>query len=197
MEHAALVPLWLKLAYGVSVPLIAIVYWRAYGPSNFLWLSDIALLCTALAVITENGLLASMPAVGVLPLELAWTLDFLAGGRLIGLAAYMFDPRYSRFLRALSLFHLALPPTLIWMLFRFGYDPTALVWQAIVTLAALGVSYGLTEPDKNINWVFGPGERPQKRLPPLLYLALELLVITAIMLAMHVLLERVFGTMPS
>ena len=29
-----------------------------------------------------------MPAVGVLALELGWAIDFLAGGRLIGLAAY-------------------------------------------------------------------------------------------------------------
>jgi hypothetical protein len=87
-EH---ISLWLTLAYGLAVPVIAVVYWRNYGPANFLWLSDIGLAFTLASLLTGNGLLASMPAVGVLPLELAWTIDFLAGGRVIGLAAYMFD----------------------------------------------------------------------------------------------------------
>jgi hypothetical protein len=46
------VPLWLKLAYGTAVSIIAVDYWRKYGPSNFLWLSDIALACTAVSVLT-------------------------------------------------------------------------------------------------------------------------------------------------
>lgn len=194
MEAVAAVPLWLKLGYGVSIVVIAAVYWREYGPSNFLWLSDIALALTALAVIFEYPLFASMPAIGVLPLELVWTVDFIAGGRLFGLAGYMFDPRYSLFLRALSLFHLALPPTLIWMLFRFGYDARALIWQLIVTWTALVVCYAFTAPDKNINWVFGPGTEPQKKMPPLRYLALLLLVQTfAVILPMHFLLSYLFG----
>jgi hypothetical protein len=127
------VPAWLKLGYGVATPVIGAVYWRHYGPRNFLWLSDLALASTALSVTTENRLLASMPAVGVLPLELAWNADFLSGGRLIGLAGYMFDHRLPLGLRALSLFHVALPPTLLWMLRRFGYDPRALPAQTALT----------------------------------------------------------------
>ena len=34
----------------------------------------------------------------------------------------------------------------------------------------------LTDPANNINWTFGPGTRPQKRLPPLLYLTLAMVV---------------------
>jgi hypothetical protein len=37
---------WLTLVYGLAVPVIAVVYWRAYGPTNFLWLSDIGLALT-------------------------------------------------------------------------------------------------------------------------------------------------------
>jgi hypothetical protein len=76
-----MVPLWLKIAYGVFVPFLIVVYWPRYGPSNFLWLSDIALFMIAGAVIFEMPLLASMPAVGVLPLEIFWTIDFLLLGR--------------------------------------------------------------------------------------------------------------------
>jgi hypothetical protein len=133
MLSSAHIPLWLTLAYGLAVPVIAVVYWRSYGPTNFLWLSDVALAFTSAALITGNPLLASMPAVGVLALELAWTADFLTGGRIIGLAAYMFDPKLPLYLRALSLFHLALPPTLVFLLYWLGYDRRALIYQTLLT----------------------------------------------------------------
>lgn len=192
MGADALIPLWLKLGYAALVAVIVVVYWRAYGPSNFLWLSDIALGCVALAVILESPLLASMPAVGVLPLEIIWTVDFLTAGRLIGLAGYMFDPKYTLFLRSLSLFHLALPPTILWMLWRFGYDARALPLQLAVTWASLWFCYLFTDRELNINWVFGPGEKPQARISPRLYFAAVLAVFTAIVLAMHFLLLWLF-----
>src|SRR5438874_7851822 len=114
------VPLALKLSYGLATPLIAAVYARCYGPTNFLWLSDIALGLTTGAVFTERALPASVAAVGVLPLEIAWNADFVSGGRLMSLAGYMFDRRLPLWLRGLSLFHAALPPTLIWLLRKFG-----------------------------------------------------------------------------
>ena len=168
------VPVALKLGYAVGTPVIAAVYWRSYGPKNFLWLSDLALASTALSVIIEKPLPASMAAVGVLPLEIAWNVDFASGGRAVGLAAYMFDARLPLGLRALSLFHVALPPTLWWMLRRFGYDRRALLLQTALTWTVLPASYALTTPKENINWVLGPGERPQQVMPPLLYLALEM-----------------------
>ena len=93
--------------------LVIVVYWRHSGPSNFLWLSDLGLACTVAAFVLESPLLASMPAVGILVLELAWTADFIAGGRLLGLAGYMFDASYPLYLRLLSLFHLATPPAVL------------------------------------------------------------------------------------
>lgn len=187
------VPLWLKLGYGVATPVIGGVYWRCYGPRNFLWLSDLALASTALSVTRESRLLASMPAVGALPLEFAWNADFLSGGRLLGLAGYMFDRRLPLGLRALSLFHVALPPTLLWMLRRFGYDRRALPAQAALTWTALSASYVLSRPEENINWVFGPGSKPQRTMPPLLYFGLEMVVLPlAVLLPMHMLLGRLF-----
>jgi hypothetical protein len=189
----ALVPIWLKLGYGVASPIIAGVYWRAYGPKNFLWLSDIALASTTLSVLGENRLLASMPAVGTLPLEAAWNIDFLSGGRALGLAGYMFDQNYPLGLRALSLFHVALPPTLLWLLARLGYDRRALRYQTALTWIVLPLAYGLTNPEDNINWVFGPGRRPQRTLPPLLYLALEMMLLPALaFLPTHLCLKRAF-----
>jgi hypothetical protein len=188
-----LVPLWLKVAYGVFVPLLIVVYWPRYGPSNFLWLSDIALFFAAAAVILESPLLASMPAVGVLPLEIFWTIDFILLGR-FGLTSYMFDAKYPLWLRAISLFHLALPPTLIWMLYKFGYDPRAYPAQVALTIVVLVFCYAFTDPEKNINWVYGPGEKPQRKISPRLYFAILVPVITlGVVTPMHFLLSWLFG----
>jgi hypothetical protein len=187
------IPLWLTVAYSLAVPVIVVVYWRTYGPTNFLWLSDIALGCTLAALLSGNPLLASMPAVGVLPLELAWTADFLARGRLIGLAAYMFDPKLPLYLRSLSIFHLALPPTLLFLLYRLGYDERALFYQIMLTWIVLIVTYVATDPKQNINWVFGPGRKPQRLLPPLVYLVLEMMIIPLVVfLPMHLILKSFF-----
>jgi hypothetical protein len=189
-EH---IPLWLTLAYGLTVPIVAVVYWRSYGPANFLWLSDVALGFTFAALLTGDRLVASMPAVGVLALELAWTIDFLTGGRIIGLAAYMFDTKLPLYLRALSLFHLALPPTLVFLLYRLGYDRRALIYQTLLTWIILLVTYVATEREQNINWVFGPGSKPQRLLPPPLYLALEMAALPLfVFLPTHLILARFF-----
>jgi hypothetical protein len=131
------VPVALKLGYGIATPVIAAVYARCYGVTNFLWLSDIALGLTTVAVITETALPASIAAVSVLPLEIAWNADFVSGGRLTGLAGYMFDRKLPFGLRALSLFHVALPPTLLWLLHKLGYDRRALAIQCAVSWTVL------------------------------------------------------------
>ncbi len=188
-----LIPLWLKVAYGLFVPFLIVIYWRRYGPSNFLWLSDIALFFTGAAVIFESSLLASMPAVGVLPLEIFWTIDFLLLGR-FGLTSYMFEKQYPLWLRAISLFHLALPPTLIWFLWNAGYDPLAYPIQLVLTVAVLTFCFLFTDPQKNINWVYGPGEKPQTKLAPLTYfLVLLVFIPVAVITPTHFMLYWLFG----
>jgi hypothetical protein len=62
-----------------------------------------------------------------------------------------------------------------------------------VTWAALGLSYALTEPAKNINWVFGPGREPQQMIPAIAYFAIEMAVIPAlVLLPTHLILKRLF-----
>jgi hypothetical protein len=39
-----MIPLWISLPYAMMVGVIVPVYWQTYGPTNFLWLSDIAVL---------------------------------------------------------------------------------------------------------------------------------------------------------
>jgi hypothetical protein len=58
----------------------------------------------------------------------------------------------------------------------------------------LAVSYVTTDPEENINWVFGPGSKPQQTLPPLLYLGLEMVALPLlVLLPTHLLLRYFFA----
>jgi hypothetical protein len=173
------------------------VYWYHYGPANFLWFSDLSLFLGLAALWLECPLLAGMAAVSVLLPELVWLVDFLVrlltGYQLIGLAAYMFDARLPRYLRALSLFHVPLPFFLLWLVGKLGYDRRAWLLQVALCWLVLLVSYFLTDPKENINWVFGPGTRPQNRLPSWLYLlAVMAFFPTCIYLPTHLVLQAIF-----
>jgi hypothetical protein len=192
-DGRAAYPAWARYSYALFVAVLVPAYWRAYGPGNFLWFSDIALFATLLALWTGSRLIASMMAVGVLPLELAWSADFLTGGNLIGLAAYMFDEELPLHLRGLSLFHLFVPAALIWMLLRQGYDPRALPAQTALAWLVLPASFLLTPPEDNINWVHGVGPDAQQILPPLPYLGLYMLLLPVLAyLPTHWALKRLF-----
>jgi hypothetical protein len=193
-----LIPLWVKAAWTAFVGLLVPSYLRAYGWTNFLWFSDVALLAMVPALWVESRLVASMMALAVVLPELAWNLDFLGrlltGRSVLGLAAYMFDSRLSVFLRALSLFHVVLPVLLVVMLHRLGYDPRALAFQTALGELVLLLSYLLTDPSKNINWVFGPGARPQKRLPAPVYLACVMVFFPlAVYWPAHLVFQRLFA----
>ena len=173
------------------------IYWRQYGPANFLWFSDIALLAMVPALWLENALLVSMMALSILFLELVWNADFwtrlVTGKSLVSLSAYMFDPNIPLFIRGLSLFHVALPILVVWLLYRLGYDRRALLWQTMVALVVMPISYLLTNPRENINWVYGLGEKPQHIMPEWLFvLSLMIGIPLLVYLPMHFLLGRIF-----
>jgi hypothetical protein len=192
------IPLWIKLAYTGLLVLILPVYATSYGWRNFLWFSDIALIGTGIALWLESPLVASMMAVAVLLPEVLWNVSYFArllfGLHVTDLAGYMFDREKPRFLRALSLFHVVLPIVMLWMLHRLGYDPRAPFAQTLLAWLVLPVTYAVVRPgDENINWVYGPGER-QKRLPPLVYLALVMLAYpVAIYVPTHFALNALFA----
>jgi len=127
-----------------------------------------------------------------------WELEdfavrLFARHELIGLTRYMFDPVNPLWIRGLSLFHLFLPGLLLWLLATLGYDPRALPAQALLSWVVLPVSYLVSAPEKNVNWVFGPAGRPQKRLPPRLYFSLVMLFFPAcVYLPSHALFQAVF-----
>jgi hypothetical protein len=192
------IPLWLKAVYTLFLCVLVPVYWRHWGPKNFLWFSDIALLTTAAALWLESPLLASMMTLAIGLPELAWNLDFFGrlctGRQLLGLSGYMFDRRRPRYLRALSLFHVALPVVLVWMIDRLGYDGRAWAWQSAVAVVVFAVTYWLTDPADNVNWVYGPGPTPQTWVPQWAYLAAVMVSFPLVLyLPVHLLLLRLFG----
>ena len=192
------VPLWIKVTYTLFLCVLVPVYWHGLGPTNFLWASDIALFITFVALWLESRLLNSMMAVGVLPFELAWGVDFLfeaiTGVHLTGMTQYMFNPELPLYLRGLSLYHLMLALVMVLLLFRLGYDRRALIAQSVLVWIVLPVTYLVADPADNINLVFGLGTEPQTVLPPLAYLGLEMILVPVIIcLPVHLVLRRLFA----
>jgi hypothetical protein len=192
------IPLWLKISYTLFVCLLVPVNWVQYGPGNFLWFSDVALLTGLPALWLESPLLASMTALAVVLLDLLWNVDFFvrlfSGVSLTGISGYMFDAKISPAIRAVSLFHIVMPVLFLWTVHRLGYDSRALFAQTLLAWIVLPLSYLLTDPAENVNRVYGFGEKPQKWMPPPLFVALLMgLFPMVVYLPAHLIFERVFG----
>ena len=182
------IPRWIKIIYTAFMAILVPIYWRDYGPTNFLYFCDIALFFTLAALWTEHPLLSSMPAVGILIPQALWIIDFLAGATghfPFGLTTYMYDANIPLFTRGLSFFHFWLPLLLLWMVWRIGYDRRAFWSWTILAWIVLFVCYFLMpgpSPDRddntpaNINYVFGmDGKAAQNWMAPHLYFAALLL----------------------
>ena len=199
--------MWVKLAYTVFVCVLVPYYLRTYGPTNFLYFCDVALLMALVAVWKEDALWASMPAVGILVPQALWMVDFVGGFlglHVVGMTAYMFDPGIPLFARGLSLFHFWLPLFLLWLMKRLGYDRRAFVaWTAIAWVLIL-VCYCLMpippaphdNPNLpvNINYVYGLSDaKPQQWMPPLVYLGLLVVGLPiCVFLPTHLILRKVY-----
>lgn len=190
------IPEWFKIAYGLAVLAFMVIYWQRYGPRNFLWFSDIALIGAVPAMWFESPLVSGTLACMVLLPEVLWNLDYalriVLKRRITGLTDYMFDASIPRWLRAVSLFHVPLPLVLIWLVAAYGYPAASLPAAAGAGAVTLALSYLLSSREKNINWVFGLG-RLQDRLPQPVYLGLLYIgFVLLVFLPTHWILMRVF-----
>jgi hypothetical protein len=122
----------------------------------------------------------------------------LLGWHAIGGTEYIFDPSVSLSHRILSLFHVPMPAFLLWGVWRLGYDRRAIFWQTAESVILLPVTYFLTRPEENVNWVYGPFEQVQQVVPTGVYLAFCLVAYPLVIyLPTHLLLAALFRARPS
>ncbi|HUJ33073.1 MAG TPA: hypothetical protein VLY23_17460 [Candidatus Acidoferrum sp.] len=171
-------------------------YWHAWGLANFLHLCDLAVILTCIGVWTDSALLISSQAVSSLLVDAAWTLDagwkIVAGHQLIGGTEYVFDPRVALWIRLLSLFHVALPPLLLWMISRTGYDRRGCGFQSAIALVAF-VAGRLANPAANINFSVRDPFWHRAWGPPAMHVGVSVLfMVIVVYLPTHLALKRFY-----
>lgn len=186
-QRPSRIPRWLTIAYSAFMAVLIPVYWQNYGPRNFLYFCDVALILTLVGIWIQSPLLISMQAIAIIIPQVFWVVDFAAHAflehGLTGVTDYMFDATRSPFLRGLSLFHGWMPFLLLYLVWRLGYDRRALVLQTILGTSVLLYCYFFTlappaPPDRpheavNVNYVFGPSDaRGQQWMPPWMWLGM-------------------------
>lgn len=190
------VPLWVKISYSLLAVVVLAVYWVKYSPANFLWFSDIAFFAMAYALWTDNRLISSMMAIGVLPLESLWVFSylsgfFLEGHAILGVGNYMFDDTLPLWLRALSLFHFPMIFAVIYMIRRRGYDTRALVPQVILAMIVIVMTHLWGIRADNVNMIYPPGDLA-RYIPQIWWSALmPAVLVGCVMLPMHKLLQNI------
>lgn len=203
--HPDKLPLSLKLAFTAFMAVLVPVYWTHYGPLNFLYFCDLALLLTLAGLWLESPLLVSMPAVGILAPQVLWLADFaanFAGIHLIGMTDYMFDAGKPLYLRGLSLFHGWLPLLLVFAVAKTGYDKRAFYAWTALAWSVMAVSFFfLPAPSAdaanavaNVNYVFGlSSTEPQSIMPAWAWFSGMLIALPALLVApVHLALARLF-----
>jgi len=208
------IPLAVKVLYTAFVSVLVPVYLHYYGPTNFLYVCDVAALMTLAALWLESSLLASMALVGILLPQLLWQVDFVGGlfGHYpVGLTKYMDDAFQSPemfLLRGLSFFHFWLPLLLLYAVWQLGYDRRAFAGWTALAVPLLLVCYFLLPPPPppadnpklpvNINYVYGlSDDAPQQWMPPLAWLGLLLVGLPlAVFFPTHLLLKWLFRSPP-
>ncbi len=196
-SQARRIPLAVKLGYLLWMAIWVPVYWVFNGPENFLWLCDLANIILLFALCLESPLLMSSQAAGVLLIQFVWVVDFLSawllGSHLTGGTEYMFDSGQPRWLRAMSLFHIVIPPLLLWGVYRLGYDHRGWKLQTMIAWLLLPASYLLTGPALNINWVWQPFGLTQSLMPPRTFVLFMMLAYPVIVVfPTHLLLSHWF-----
>ena len=196
----AVIPIWLKLLTTLGTAIIVVIYWRKYGPGNLLWFCDLTLILLVPAVWLESVLLASLAALLVLLPLVAWTLLLMirlaTGWREAGLLDYMFESERPWLLRLLSLFHVPLAALLIYLLAVLGYDARALPLAGLSVAVVLPLTWWLTPPSRNVNWVHGiGGEGTRQQSMPAWAFLLGLVTAAALLIHLpsHWLLGHLFS----
>ena len=173
------IPLALKIAWTIFVLIWAPIYWKQYGPQNFLYYCDLGNLLILLGLWTESRLIISWQAVGLLVVQTLYVVDLLgallSGRYVFGGTEYMFDPAIPIPVRAVGLYHAVVPVLLLWAVRRLGYDARAWKWQTVLMLIVAPINF-FWRPAYNVNLVRGIGHE-QHLMPAWLYFIGYLIVV--------------------
>lgn len=166
---------WLALGWlAIYLPSYAI----AYGFTNFLFLCNLGVMLTAVAILGESRWLLASQAIAAPVIGIAWGLDagwrLFIGRHLYGGTEYMWDPQYPLFTRLLSLYHLAWPVLVVVLVRRVGYDRRGWRLQSAIAAAAIILCRLFTPPADNINFAFVDPIFGRAFAPPLLHVAIVL-----------------------
>lgn len=172
-------------------------YQSAYGTRNFLFLCNIGVILTAIGLIARSRLLLSSQAVAAPVVALVWALDvgwkLATGDFLFGGASYMWDSAYPLFARLLSLYHVAWPLLLWYVLRHTGYDPRGWPLQAVIAALAIVAGRLLAPAVENVNFAWADPFFGRQFGPAALHLAFCWALLSGVAYgATHWLLRRTF-----
>lgn len=178
------------------------VYQSAYGVLNFLFLCNIGVILTALALIVRSRLLIASQAVAAPVIALAWMVDagwrLVTGDFLYGATAYMWDPAYPLPARLLSLYHIVWPLLLWAILRRVGYDPRGWAVQAVIAALAILAGRWLAPAADNVNFAWVDPFLGRQLGPPAVHLLVCWAVLAGVAYgATHWALKRSFRGRPA
>ena len=167
---------------GLVFAALAAIAWfvslRYYGPANLLWFSNLGVAALAVGLLGGWPLITSAAATGLLAVEIVWGVDFLlrliVGGPVLGLTEYVFEPPTERPLwaRLVALYHLALPPGLLFAASRLGYDRRGLLAWLAFALIVSAFCLIAVEAELNVNRVRGFGPLRPGVLPTGVYFSI-------------------------
>ncbi|HEY1463933.1 MAG TPA: hypothetical protein VGF44_10990 [Terriglobales bacterium] len=186
-------PLSLKVLWTLFVLVWAPLYWKEYGAQNFLYFCDLGNILIVAGLWLESPLIFSWQATGLLLFQTLYTLDLLGAllfhQHFIGGTEFMFDAGTPLFLRMFSLYHLVVPPLLLWGVWKLGYDKRGWKYQTGLTWILVPINY-FWRPQYNVNWARGFGHE-QHTLPGYLYLLIYFIVVpTVVYWPTHLVLQR-------
>jgi hypothetical protein len=174
------IPLWIKLLWTAGVIVWVPVYWRQYGPQNFLFFCDLGNFLITAALWLESPLIFSWQASGLLLFQTLFTIDLagalVSGRHIIGGTEYMFDPQVPLSIRLMSLFHVVTPPLLLWAIWRLGYDRRGWKVQTLTAWIVVPINY-FWRPEFDVNWARGPFFHDQHVMPGVAYLLIYLTIV--------------------
>ena len=169
----------LKILWTAWVLVWIPVYWKQYGAQNFLFYCDIGNILITVGLWAESRLILSWQAVSLLVFQSLYAIDligaFVFRHHFIGGTEYMFDPAIPLIVRLLGLYHLIVPPLLLWLVRRLGCDPSAWKWATIEAWILVPVNF-FWRAQYNVNFARGIAHE-QHLLPPWLYLIGYLIVV--------------------